>query len=280
MSMPATTVILSIAGYDPSSGAGITADVKTAAALGCYAVTCVTALTVQSTQGVFRVEPVRADLVLQTLERLAEDLEIAAVRVGMLASAAVASAVADFLEAKRPRHIVVDPVIRSSSGARLIDLEGLGILRSRLLPISELITPNVDEAALLAGVDPMVGRQSWSEVAWQDALPLIRQLAEQLHDAGARAVVITGGHLPTPNDLLSYQTASGRQEEVFPGTHIDSRSTHGTGCAFATALTCMLARGNELPAAVLQAKQFVRQAIESGEQIGQGIGPVNPFGAV
>src|SRR6516164_7340242 len=119
--MPPPPVVLSIAGYDPSSGAGITADIKTAAAFGCYAITCITALTVQSTQGVFAVEPVRPEIVRETLSRLRQDFKIAAVRIGMLGSGEVAGTVADFLERERLPNVVLDPVIRSSSGADLID---------------------------------------------------------------------------------------------------------------------------------------------------------------
>ena len=145
-------VILSIAGYDPSSGAGVTADIKTAAAFGCYAVTCITALTVQTTQGVFEVELVRPGIVRETVSRLRQDFELAAVRIGMLGSGAVADEVASFLERERLPHLVLDPILRSSSGADLIDAGGLEVLRSLLLPLADLIIPNIDEAAFLAEV--------------------------------------------------------------------------------------------------------------------------------
>ncbi len=132
--MAARPVILSIAGFDPSSGAGITADVKTAAALGCYAVTCITALTVQSTQGVFGIEAMRPETVLQTLSRLADDVPIAAVRIGMLGSGEVAEVVGSFLRAAKPPNVVMDPVLRSSSGVRLVDADGLSVIRTQLLP--------------------------------------------------------------------------------------------------------------------------------------------------
>src|SRR5208337_2122387 len=150
-SMRVPPVVLSIAGFDPSSGAGITADLKTAAAHGCYAVTCPTALTVQSSQGVFEVRPLDPGLVHRTLGALAEDLEIAAVRVGMLGSASVAKTVANMLKELELRNVVLDPVLRSSSGAALLDELGLQVLREELLPLADVITPNVDEAALLAG---------------------------------------------------------------------------------------------------------------------------------
>src|SRR5271165_5250232 len=153
LGMDSRPILLSIAGYDPSSGAGITADVKTAAALGCYAVTCITALTVQSTQGVFGVEPVRPATIRETLSRLADDVEIAAVRIGMLGTGEVAEVVADFLRRNRPKNVVLDPVLRSSSGAALLDNAGVGVVRSQFLALSDVITPNFEEALLLTGID-------------------------------------------------------------------------------------------------------------------------------
>jgi len=267
-------VVLSIAGYDPSSGAGITADIKTAASLGCYCVTCITALTVQSTQGVFGVESLAPELVARTLEALADDVEIAAVRLGMLGSGAVAAAVAGFLHSSRLPNVVLDPVIRASSGAALLDEAGVEVLRTRLIPLCDVITPNVDEAAALVGAEPIAAGTSWDL-----ALPRLREMAAALHTLGAKAVVITGGHLRSANDYLSYKVASGEnQEEIIPGERIESRSTHGTGCAFADALACRLSLGDKLPEAVRAAKDHVRKAIVAAYPLGKGIGPVNHFG--
>jgi hydroxymethylpyrimidine/phosphomethylpyrimidine kinase len=270
--MGARPIVLSIAGYDPSSGAGVTADIKTAAALGCYAVTCITALTVQSTQGVFGVEPVRAELVRQTLFRLADDVAIAAVRIGMLGSGEVAGVVADFLRQSKPPNVVLDPVLRSSSGASLVDAQGLGVIRERLLPLCDVITPNVDEAAELVGENSGAVASSDS---WESTLPRIRGLAAKLHEIGCQGVVITGGHLAEANDYLSVWDAGRITEQVFPGVRLDSRATHGTGCAFATALACGLARGHSLPEAVDGAKAYVRRAILEAYAVGQGNGPMN-----
>ena len=265
-------IVLSIAGFDPSSGAGITADIKTAAALDCYAVTCITALTVQSTTGVFGVEPVRAELVRQTLFRLADDVAIAAVRIGMLGSGEVAGVVADFLQQAKLRSVVLDPVIRSSSGASLVDAQGLGVIRSRLLPLCDVVTPNVDEAAVLANG----GAAAISPTdSWETALPRIRGLAGKLHGIGCRGVVITGGHLPEANDYLSIWDSGGTTEQVFRGSRLASRGTHGTGCAFATALVCGLAHGLGLSEAVDGAKKFVREAIAAAYPVGQSTGPMN-----
>ena len=270
--MTARPVVLSIAGYDPSSGAGITADVKTAAALGCYAVTCITALTVQSTQGVFGAEPVRPETVRETLSRLADDFDIAAVRIGMLGTGQVAKTVADFLRQNLPKNVVFDPVLRSSSGTDLIDAAGIEVIRRQFLPGCDVITPNFYEANRLAGLE---FGAIFASNSYEDALPDVRQVAAKLHNLGCRAVVITGGHLPEANDYLSSRPAGEAFEHVFPGSRIESRATHGTGCAFATALACGLAHGLPLPKAVQKAKDFVRHAMFAAYQVGRGTGPMN-----
>ncbi len=270
--MASRPVVLSIAGYDPSSGAGITADIKTAAAIGCYAVTCVSALTVQSTQGVFGVEAVRPEVVRETLARLAEDVEFAAVRIGMLGSGEVADAVVEFLRRYKPPNVVLDPVLLSSSGTELIDGPGLSVIRSQLLPLCDVITPNFHEAIALAEGDFETALTSSS---YGKSLEDVRRLAAKLQELGCQAVVITGGHLPEANDYLSSRTAAGISEHIFRGSRIESRATHGTGCAFAMALACGLAKGPSLVEAVGGAKEFVRQAILEAYQVGKGIGPMN-----
>jgi hydroxymethylpyrimidine/phosphomethylpyrimidine kinase len=261
-------IILSIAGYDPSSGAGVTADVKTAAAMGCYAVTCITALTVQSTQGVFEVAPVSPELVRETLDRLVEDVEISAVRVGMLGSVEVTKVVTEHLRRYKHPNIVLDPVLRSSSGAALIDPAGIDHIRKELLPVCRVVTPNFDEASVLAGV----AEYRWNEASKED---VARTLAAKLHELGCRAVVITGGDSAEAMDFLSVMDKDGAREQVFRGEKLDSRATHGTGCAFATALACGLAHGRDLETAVGEAKAFVRTAIEAAYPVGKGTGPMN-----
>jgi len=268
--MKVPPVVLSIAGYDPFSGAGVTADIKTAAAQGCYAVTCITALTVQSSQGVFEVVPLEPDYVTQAVGALAEDLGIAAVRVGMLGSAAIALTVARMLAALDLRNIVLDPVLRSSSAAVLLDELGQQALRKELLPLADVITPNLDEAAVLARIEAAPVDQ-----LWEDVLPWLRMATAKLHGLGSRAVVITGGHLTPANDYLSYRESVTVKEEILSGTHIESRSTHGTGCAFAMSIACQLALGQKLPQAVRAAKQYVRKAVDAAYPLGKGIGPVN-----
>lgn len=261
--MPETpNVVLTIAGFDPSSGAGVTADIKTIAAHGCYGVACITALTVQSTAGVSRVEPCQADLVADTLRELAADMKIAAVHVGMLGSGKVAKAVADFLASEKAPNVVLDPILRSSSGADLIDGSGRKVLAEQLLPLAAVVTPNVDEVAALTGLP--VGN-----------LDQMRAAAVKLHEMGAQSVVVTGGHLEKAIDLLSFQTKRGVEQEVFKSERQRSNSTHGTGCAFATAMACHLALDRGLPEAVLLAKAYVSAAIAKGQPLGRGVGPVH-----
>jgi hydroxymethylpyrimidine/phosphomethylpyrimidine kinase len=256
--MPTPPVVLTIAGFDPSSGAGVTADLKTIAAHGCYGAACITALTVQNTQGVRHVEALAPALIWKTLEALADDLPIAAVKVGMLGSGTGAEAVADWLESARPPNVVVDPVIRSSSGADLLDSDGLQVVRERLLKIATVITPNLAEAAALTGL----GVTNVDEM---------RVAATALHEAGAANVVITGGHLEEPVDLL--RTAGEFVE--YTGEKVESTSTHGTGCAFATSLACNLALGRPMRDAVALAKEFVLQGIRNAYPLGHGHGPLN-----
>jgi hydroxymethylpyrimidine/phosphomethylpyrimidine kinase len=265
-------VVLTIAGFDPSSGAGVTADIKTIAAHGCYGVACITALTVQSTAGVRRVSAVASEIIAETLSELAADMEIAAVHIGMLGSGHAAKAVADFLTNAKLPSVVLDPVLKSSSGAELLDKAGLEILTQRLLPMATVITPNVDEAAALTGLAVT-------------NLDEMRLAAAKLHELGASGVVVTGGHLDKAIDLLSFTAAcssqrpsvqqSPIQQEVFKAERQQSNSTHGTGCAFATAIACHLAQGKGLPEAVLLAKAYVRAAIVNAHPLGRGVGPVH-----
>jgi hydroxymethylpyrimidine/phosphomethylpyrimidine kinase len=267
-------IVLTIAGFDPSSGAGVTADIKTIAAHGCYGVACITALTVQSTSGVKRVEAVDPALISDTLEELAADMGIAAVHIGMLGSAKVVKAVAEFLskapnagsgdrirKARLP-NVVLDPVLKSSSGADLLDSAGTRLLLEKLIPLADVLTPNIDEAAVLTGLKV-------------HDLEEMKAACAKLHEMGASAVVITGGHLEKAIDLLSFTTARGMEQEVFKAERQRSNSTHGTGCAFATAMACHLALDRGLAEAALLAKTYVSAAIANGHPLGRGIGPVH-----
>ena len=267
-------IVLTIAGFDPSSGAGVTADIKTIAAHGCYGVACITALTVQSTVGVKRVEAVDPTIISEMLEEVAADVEISAVRIGMLGTGKVVKAIAEFLlrcasPGKRSSlgskiipNIVLDPVLKSSSGADLLDPVGIRLLRELLLPAVDVITPNTDEAEVLTGIKVK-------------ELDDMRAAANKLHELGSEAVVITGGHLEKAIDLLSFTSSTGVEQEVFKAERQRSNSTHGTGCAFATAMACHLALGRGLAEAALLSKTYVSAAITNGHPLGHGIGPVH-----
>lgn len=252
-------IVLSIAGHDPSSGAGVTADIKTIAAQGCYGVTCITALTVQSTRGVKSVEPVEGRIITEVLAELMSDLEIAAVKIGMLGSAEATRAVAGFLRRYQPRHVVLDPVLKSSSGAMLLSKDALQILKDRVLGMVSVITPNADEAAELTGLTVTT-------------LDEMGAAALRLRQAGPRNVIVTGGHLDPPSDLISLNGSS--DFVTLTGTKVVTRSTHGTGCAFSTAVACKLAQGKNLATAAKAAKAFVESALNNAPIVGRGIGPI------
>jgi hydroxymethylpyrimidine/phosphomethylpyrimidine kinase len=273
-------IVWTIAGFDPSSGAGITADLKTISAFDCYGVACITALTVQNTLGVRRVEPISPQTVLETLQALLDDLPPSAIKIGMVATSSIASVVAGFLltlhqSASTARcPIVLDPILRSSSGAELLDPEGTRLLRARLLPLATVVTPNYAEAKLLTGLT-----EGDAEV-----------MARALRRLGAAAAVVTGGDVNTgdvtgedataaPNpqhceDVLVYTAAGTEFAETLTAPRIHSSATHGTGCAFSTAIACALARGQNIPTAVTSAKAFVRRAIERAPGLGHGKGPM------
>jgi hydroxymethylpyrimidine/phosphomethylpyrimidine kinase len=257
---------MTIAGFDPSSGAGITADIKTIAAHGCYGVACVTAMTVQSTAGVRRVEALDPALVTDTLEELAADMPMSAVHIGMLGSGKVVRAVVEFLGRRSGRarlpSVVLDPILKSSSGADLLDAAGTKVLIEKLMPLADVITPNVEEAAALTGL----------KVTNLDEM---KAAAAKLHQMGSSAMVITGGHLEKAIDLLSFTTKRGVEQEIFKAERQRSNSTHGTGCAFATSISCHLALDRGMAEAVLLAKTYVTAAIAAGHPLGRGVGPVH-----
>ena len=257
--IPAPPILLTIAGFDPSCGAGVAADLKTFAAHNCYGVAAVTALTVQSTQGVRAVHATPAAALRGQLEALAEDSALAAVKIGMLANRANANAVAEFLDKHSFPHVVLDPVSRPTEGeVELLDAPGMKFLRDELLKRATVITPNIQEAALLTGM----------EVKDVNAM---KAAAQKLMEMGARAVIVTGGHLEKPTDVLC--DAAGL--ETFGGDHVKSLNTHGSGCTFSSAIAAQLACGQHLRDAAILAKAYVMKAIEKSYSTGKGAGPLN-----
>ena len=258
--------VLTIAGFDPSSGAGVTADLMVFAAHGLFGTSCLTSLTVQSTVGVRSVTPVAAEMVRATLDCLESDLPAAGIKIGMLAAAANAAVVAEFLQALRGRGrrvpVVLDPVMRSSSGRELLDADGVAVLLERLLPVVDWVTPNLEELGVLTG-GAVRRREDMVE-----AVRTLQRMGSELN------VLATGGHLDPPDDLM---LTAGGEVLWLPGEHIVSRSTHGTGCAFSSALLSRLVLGDAVNDAALMAKQYVAEAIRTAAPMGKGLGPVNPL---
>jgi hydroxymethylpyrimidine/phosphomethylpyrimidine kinase len=252
-------ILLTIAGFDPSCGAGVAADLKTFAAHNCYGVAAVTALTIQSTLGARAVHAIPSATLRAQLDALVEDVSVAAVKIGMLANRANAAVVADFLDARKFVHVVLDPVSRPTAGsAELLDAAGLKFVRDELLRRASVITPNIPEAEFLTGLEVK-------------DLQGMKAAGKKLIEMGARAVIVTGGHLDKPIDVL----CEGNDVDVFGGEHVKSLNTHGSGCTFSSAIAAQLASGLQLRQAVILAKAYVTKAIEKSYQIGKGAGPLN-----
>lgn len=258
---------LTIAGYDPSSGAGITADLLVFQAHGLFATSAITALTVQSTLGVAAVEPVSADLLQRTLKHLQIDLPPQGIKLGVLGNAETVSTVAEYLQeiasgSGRNSHIpiVLDPVLRSSSGADLLASEALQTLRDSLLPLVDWITPNWRELALLTGkpVTSMPEAEA-AAASLADLYPTLNQ-------------IVTGGDQTSPTDLI--RLADGTLHHL-SGDHIETTATHGTGCAFSTAFLSNLIREKPALDAAKSAKHYVTEALRRSAQIGHGKGPLD-----
>ena len=256
-------IALTIAGSDPSGGAGIQADLKTFTALGVYGATVITALTAQNTLGVTGVHQVPADFIAAQFEAVTSDLMVAAVKTGMLGDVETVMTVAGLLSRLKPPFLVADPVMVATSGDRLLDANAISAVREELIPLASLITPNIPEAAALLEEAPAVAE-----------LDMERQ-ARQLLKLGCGAVLIKGGHGEGSEAADILVTADGVR--WFRRPRIDTRNTHGTGCTLAAAITAGLAQGLELDAAIDQAKAFVWAALKSGadQKIGRGNSPVD-----
>jgi hydroxymethylpyrimidine/phosphomethylpyrimidine kinase len=252
---------LTIAGSDSGGGAGIQADLKTFAVLGVWGMSAVTSVTVQNTLGVTGASDVPPEVVGAQIRAVAGDIGVDAAKTGMLSSAAIVEAVADAVEQTGIPNLVVDPVFVSKHGHPLLREDAVKALRSRILPLAALITPNLPEAAGLAGFD----------VRTRDDM---RKAAEALLSMGAQAVLVKGGHLdgPAADDLLVDRD----REQWLEAERIDTPNTHGTGCVLSAAVAAFLALGQALPDAVAAAKAFVSQAIRHARTVGEGIGPVDP----
>ena len=256
----APPILLSIAGFDPSCGAGTVADLKTFAAHGCYGVAAITSVTVQNTVGVEAVHNTPSAELREQLEVLAKDCEIAGIKIGMLGNRGNAVVVAEFLDAHKFAHIVHDPVITSSSGAELLDAAGVKYVVSELLKRSTVVTPNIAEAEVFTGI-PI------KEIADMEAA------ARKMVELGARAVIIKGGHMERAVDVLF----DGTEMIQLGGDRVKVENTHGTGCTFASAIAAQLTSGRSLVEAATLAKAYVTKAIEKGYSVGKGRIPLDHF---
>src|ERR1700681_1340277 len=238
-SNPTPPILLTIAGFDPSCGAGTAADLKTFAAHGCYGVAAITSLTVQNTQGVQEVQNTQSAMLRAQLDALAKDSDIAAVKIGMLGNRGNAAVVAEFLDAHKFAHVVHDPVMKSSSGTELLDAAGIKYVAAELLKRASVITPNIPEAEILTGL-------TIKDVADMEAA------ARKLVEMGAQAVIWKGGHMEKAVDVLF----EGKEMHHQGGDRVKVENTHGTGCTFASAITAQLAAGRSLLEATTLAKAY------------------------
>jgi hydroxymethylpyrimidine/phosphomethylpyrimidine kinase len=263
---PRIKTVLTIAGFDPSSGAGITADLATIAAHGMFGTSAITALTVQSTLGVKAVHPIASEVLAETLETLVADIAPDGIKIGMLATEENVRAVAKFLIPFQREYggtkipVVLDPVLRSSSGAELLSAAGVEAMRRELLHLVTWITPNLDELAILAETTVETEEQMEREAIW---------MADEWCDLG---VVATGGHLTAANDF--WVEPGGKAGGWLLAEKIESRATHGTGCAFSTALVCALVDDEWGERAVERAKKYVEEGIRRAQPIGGGPSPL------
>ncbi|MEC5325547.1 bifunctional hydroxymethylpyrimidine kinase/phosphomethylpyrimidine kinase [Aurantimonas sp. A3-2-R12] len=259
-----TAIALTIAGSDSSGGAGIQADLKTFSALGVYGASVITAVTAQNTRGVSAIETLSPAIVTAQIDAVLSDLKVGAVKIGMASNKAVIEAIASAL-LRHGRTAVLDPVMIATSGDRLLEEDAVAALRRELVPLAMLVTPNLPEAALLSG----------SPIA-EDEATMARQ-AERIMEAGARAVLIKGGHLKGQEsvDLLFDGAAVHR----FAARRVTTTHDHGTGCTLAAAITARLAKGDALGDAVAFAKEYLTQALVRADEldVGQGRGPVHHF---
>ncbi len=257
--------VLSIAGLDPSGGAGIAADLKTFAALQCNGVAVITALTAQNMQGVKALHVPPADFTAAQIDTIFADIEVAAVKIGMLACGAIAEEVAERLAHYKPPFIVLDPVLTSTSGEALATSDTAATIVRYLFPLATLITPNLSEAERLSGKAVAPNRDG------------MRHAARLLHARGAKAVLVKGGHLagPTSDDVFF----DGESYRLFSAPRIETRNTHGTGCTLSSAIAAYLAKGYALSEAIGAAKTYLNGALAGADALnaGHGPGPLHHF---
>ena len=259
--VPRIPKAMTIAGSDSGGGAGIQADLKTFSALGVYGSSTLTAITAQNTVGVTMVHEIPIDIIVAQIDAVLSDIGADAVKTGMLASSAIVETVAEEMERHQVSRLVVDPVMVAMSGDRLLREDAVEALRTRLIPLAAVVTPNIPEAEALTGLKIETDED-------------VRRAAEAIVQLGARAVVVKGGHREGPATDLFYD---GVRFQEFSAPRIDTVNTHGTGCTFASAVAAGLARGLEVVESVELAKDYVTEAIRRSFPVGHGHGPLHHF---
>lgn len=253
--------LLTIAGSDSSGGAGIQADLKTFAAHGTFGMSVITAITAQNTQGVNAVVNLEETIICQQIEAVFEDIKVDAVKIGMVSQSGIIKCIAERLAVYKPEIIVVDPVMVSKSGYKLLEDNACAALCQYLIPMATLVTPNLPEAEVICGF----------EVTDKDTMI---QAAEYIHGLGAKNILIKGGHLADTADDLLYD---GQNFIWFVGERIHTKNTHGTGCTLSSALAANMAKGLSVRESVAAGKEYITQAIQYALDIGQGCGPTHHF---
>ncbi|MCE7065599.1 bifunctional hydroxymethylpyrimidine kinase/phosphomethylpyrimidine kinase [Dyadobacter sp. CY326] len=257
--------ILTIAGSDSGGGAGIQADLKTIGALGGYGTSAITALTAQNTVGIRDTMHVPATFLRTQLVTVLEDITVDAVKIGMIGSVENALVIAEIMERFKPRFVVVDPVMTSTSGTELSNVELINVFRDKIFPIANLVTPNIDEAKRFLSMEV-------------NSLEAMQKAAMEMVEKGCQAVLLKGGHLISET-LFDVLAQPNQQPLIFESSYIESPNLHGTGCTLSTAIATFMAHGNSLPEAIIFAKEYISGAIEAGKDVktGNGNGPLNHF---
>lgn len=258
--------VLTIAGSDSGGGAGIQADIKAISAMGCYAASAITAITVQNTLRVQAVHPVPLDILEGQIDAVLSDIGADAIKIGMLHSAEVVNLVADMIGKHEIRNVVLDPVMVSTSGHRLIEEDAVEVIMRRLMPLARVITPNIPEAEILAGCS----------ISGEDVFD---EIARKLSGNTGVSVLLKAGHLSGDSLVDYFYNAEEGTITKLPSKRVHTRNTHGTGCTLSSAFAAALAKGEDLTAAAVSAKKYIEQAIISGAdyEIGGGHGPINHF---
>lgn len=264
--MNKTPICLTIAGVDPSGGAGILADIKTFSAFECFGCAVITSLTFQNTVGVFGVINQTGDSVSQQIQPVLDDFQVSALKTGMLPNKEIIETIAEIVETNKLKNFVVDPVVRSTSGYDLIDDESLKSLIENLFPLADLITPNIPEAERISGMKI-------------ERIEDFEKAALKIQNLGAKNVLLKGGHLESSKKATDYLFI-GNQLHIFEGEFYQTNSTHGTGCTLSAAITANLALGRDLIESVKIAKNYVNEAIRTSPNIGKGHSPINHFAKI